>query len=134
MHEGDQITYLIWCFCLLSEGTRTSSEFFDGSDFTGGPELPTPLEAHCAVEFAPMRVFLTDDNSQWIADFTGDSEEPQWTQLPDMERGRFYMGCGAVRSPNGGIDIMVIGGNYNGRTDTVEMFNTLTGVRKNNGS
>ena len=58
-----------------------TSEFFDGEAFTQGPELPDDFGIVCAVEYEPMKVFVTSDVTPWIADFTQDDEEPEWTQV-----------------------------------------------------
>ncbi len=88
------------------------------------------MNRHCAVEYEPNRVFVADDEGEWLVNFAADLDDPEWTLLPSIKTRRDFAACGAVNTNNGvGRDIMVIGGvnvvtGDDGDFDTVEVFNT----------
>ncbi len=63
-----------------------------------GPELPIPMDRHCAVEVEPGFVFIAGNyNSEHMSSaFAFDPTTGAFESLPDMTQGRFVHGCGVV--------------------------------------
>ncbi len=103
----------------------TSTEFFDGSAFVPGPELPYGMELHCSCEVEPGRVFLAGGYSQPDAAFIIDVDSGDVQELPDLPNTRDNgPACGAVEDGSGGYDVVVAGA----ETDEVDIYNTRLGT------
>ncbi len=95
----------------FAKNRDTQSEFFDGTEFTVGPDLPVGTCFHCTVEVEPGRVLVAggrgDNNGFYIIDVdSGDVEI-----LPDIPVSQSNgQACGVVPSESGGEDYVVAGG------------------------
>ncbi len=79
-----------------SDGPLTS-EFYHGGEFLEGPQLPIPMQSHCAVEVEPGFVFISGNSNQGAENvFSFDPGTGAFESLADMTQGRYGHGCGVV--------------------------------------
>ncbi len=97
----------------FAKNRDTQAEFFDGTEFTVGPDLPVGTYFHCTMEVEPGRVLVAggrgDNNGFYIIDVdSGDVEN-----LPDIPVSQSSgQACGVVPSESGGEDYVVAGGAF----------------------
>ena len=79
-----------------SDGPQTS-EFYEDGEFVEGPQLPIPMQSHCAVEVEPGFVFISGNIfSGSERAFAFDPETGAFESLADMIQERQAHGCGVV--------------------------------------
>ena len=79
-----------------SDGEQTS-EFYQDGIFLEGPQLPNPMNSHCAVEVEPGFVFM-GGNYYFGGEkvFSFDPATGAFESLADMTQERYGHGCGVV--------------------------------------
>ena len=106
----------------------TTSEFYDGTTFREGPELPFDMDGHCAVMYQDWKVLLLDKKGPMLADLEQDPDNPAYEPLFQPNYPREYAACWSTTSEDGSQRIMVAGGRYSGSpTDSVEYYDLGTG-------
>ena len=107
--------------CCSINVTCTSS----GEDFEELTPVPESGKYHCAAAINSSHLFVTGLGPFDTKTFMYSKFSNQWERLEDMPTGRKYAGCGVVRSANGSISVVVVGGIdviSENRLNTVEIY------------
>jgi hypothetical protein len=79
--------------------TASTEYVQDGKTAQAGPNLPTPLSAHCAVKLSNGKVILLGGGSEGKGVLIFDPEAETFDQsLPSMTHGRWYHACVVFKS------------------------------------
>ncbi len=94
---------------------ETTTEFWTGSNFEYGPDLPTLMFLHCQLTINSTHVFFAEDNNKpaYLLDWTTQS----WTELPNMNEDRDWPSCGLINNPENGLEVVIV------EDGTTEIFN-----------
>ena len=106
-------------------GLLSSTEWFDGTAWSAGPELPYGVDAHCMVRLpGTWDILLIGGTKQWAGSVSDThvykNSTQLWTKVSSMSRGRYYHAC--TGRPSGEI---WVGGIW-GDDPTVEIYTVET--------
>ncbi len=93
-------------------GVKTNTtEYWDGTEFHAGPDMPQPMNLHCQVTVSDNEVFIhtpsIDPNDPVGRTFLLDWNERKWTTLEAGTRTDNRGTCGKVKSSDNGWEIVV---------------------------
>ncbi len=103
----------VWLITGGSSST-VSTEYWDGTKFHDGPDLPRGMSLHCQVTISDSEIFFL---APWVKDmvdptnrtFLLDWNDKTWTMLNNGENLWKFMTCGQVKSVSDGWEIVVVG-------------------------
>ncbi len=100
----------VWLVTGGSDST-TSTEYWDGTQFHDGPEMPRGMGLHCQVTISDSEVFFL---APWVMNddprtrtFLLDWNDKTWTTLDDGENSWQFLTCGQFKSNDNGWEILV---------------------------
>ncbi len=86
-----------------------TSEIWTGSEFIEGPDLPARPYGHCQLTINSTHIFFYNhDGTAYLFDWF----EEEWTELPGNNQINYWPGCGLIKNPINGVEIVVDDGFY----------------------
>ncbi len=89
-------------------GTIVSTEYWDGTEFHDGPELPRGMGRHCQVTISDSEIFFHSPSSDGKSrTFLLDWNDKTWTTLDDGINAWYFLTCGQIKSKEKGLEVVV---------------------------
>ncbi len=98
---------------ILPESITT--EYWTGSEFMAGPDIPVNMGVHCQLTLNSTHVFFVQFNRDPA--YLLEWETLTWTELPSFTQDMTILSCGLIYNPENGLEAVVTHG------DVSEIFN-----------